>query len=62
VVQKLLTQGTQYAMTLPRRDLELSFAGRSIVGKLLLTSLEGNKEDNRVQFRRITGMILFSKK
>jgi hypothetical protein len=62
VVQKLLTQGTQYSMTLPRRDLELSFAGRSIVGKLLLTSLEGNKEDNRVQFRRITGMILFSKK
>jgi hypothetical protein len=62
LAERLLTQGGQSGITLPRRDLELPFSGRSIVGKILLNRLEGTKEDNRVQFRQINGMILFSKK
>lgn len=62
VAEKLLTPVDDYSPTLPWRDLELSFSGQSLAGKILLTSLEGTRENNRVEFHRISGLILFSKK
>jgi hypothetical protein len=61
VIRDILQSGGN-SVGLPADKMVLPIVGRSLSGKILLSNLRGDKTDSTVNFNRIKGIILFSRK
>ena len=62
LAERILRVQAQYSVSLTGSELELPFSNASVAGKVVLNQVEGERREGKIAFRRIRGLILFSKR